>query len=62
MRLQLNGTPIGIDGQVDEALLVVHTGQVTMNHSMVRAQAEGTEVSCNSPVMGKDHNLLYTPL
>ena len=33
--LQLNSSSIGIDGQVDEPLLIVDTGEVTMDDGMV---------------------------
>ena len=33
--LQLNSSSIGVDGQVDEPLLIVDTGEVTMDDGMV---------------------------
>ena len=37
--LQLNGSAVRVDGQVDQALLVVHTCQVAVDNSMVGTQA-----------------------
>ncbi len=52
--LQLNGTTVSINGQVNQTLLIVHTRQVSMDNSMVRAQAEGTQITSNSPVREND--------
>lgn len=46
--LQLNGPPVGVDGQVDESLFVVDAGQVSVNHCMVGAQTQSSQVSSDS--------------
>ena len=38
--LQLDGAPVGVNGQVDKALLVVDAGQVAVHHRMVLAQVQ----------------------
>lgn len=43
--LQLDGPPICVDGQVDQALLIVDARQVAMDHCVVGAEAEGTQVA-----------------
>lgn len=48
MRLQLNSTTVGVDGEVDEALLIVDTGQVSMDNCMVGAKTQGSQVSSHS--------------
>ena len=35
VRLQLNSSSIGINGEVDKPLLIVDTGEVTVDNSMV---------------------------
>lgn len=40
--LQFNSTTIGVNSQVSEALLIVDTGQVSMDHCMVWAKAQGS--------------------
>lgn len=50
VRLQLNSTSIGVNGQIYQSLLVVHTGQVPMDYSMVGAQTEGSQITSNSSV------------
>lgn len=51
VRLQLNGTTVSVNGKVNKTLLIVDAGQVTMDHSMVGAQAEGSQITSDSSVM-----------
>lgn len=44
MWLELDGTPVGIDGQIDQTLLVVDTSQVAVDDGVVGAQTEGSQV------------------
>eukprot|EP00091_Calanus_sinicus_P025460 TRINITY_DN9730_c0_g1_i2.p2 TRINITY_DN9730_c0_g1~~TRINITY_DN9730_c0_g1_i2.p2 ORF type:complete len:112 (+),score=8.27 TRINITY_DN9730_c0_g1_i2:176-511(+) len=48
--LQLNGPPISVHGQVDEPLLIIHAGQVSMHHSMVGGQIQCSQVCSYSSV------------
>lgn len=50
VRLQLNSTPIGINGQIYQTLLIVDAGQVAVDYSMVGAQTEGSQITSNSSV------------
>ena len=43
--LQFNGAPVGVNGQIDKALLIVDAGQVSVDHSMVGAQTQGPQVA-----------------
>lgn len=40
--LQFNSPTVGVDSQVNEALLIVDTSQVSMNDCMVWAQTQGS--------------------
>lgn len=40
--LQFNSTAVGVNSQVNEALLVVDTGQVSMDNRMVGAKTQGS--------------------
>lgn len=51
VRLQLNGTLIGVYGQVDQTLFIIDTGQVAVHNCMVWTQAQGSQVGCNSSKM-----------
>lgn len=42
--LQLDRSPVRVDGEIDEALFVVHTGQVSVHNGIVGAQVEGAQV------------------
>lgn len=46
--LQFNSPTIGVNGKINEALLIVDTGQVSMDNGMVRAEAQGSKVSSHS--------------
>lgn len=50
VRLQLNSASIGVDGQIDQTLLVVHAGQVAVDYGVIGAQTEGSQITSNSPV------------
>lgn len=54
VRLQLNSTSIGVNGQIDQTLLIVHAGQVAVDDSMVGAQTEGSQITSNSSVMNNN--------
>lgn len=43
--LQFNGTTVCVNSQVNEALLVVDTSQVSMDNRMVGAKTQGSQVS-----------------
>ena len=36
VRLQLDGSSVGINGEVDETLLIVNTGEIAMDDGMIR--------------------------
>lgn len=46
--LQFNSPTIGVNGKINEALLIVDTGQVSMDNGMVRTEAQGSKVSSHS--------------
>ncbi|KAI1234735.1 hypothetical protein IHE44_0003112 [Lamprotornis superbus] len=46
--LELNGPPVGVYGQVYQALLIVHTGKVAVHNCMIWAQTQGSQISCHS--------------
>lgn len=48
MGLQFNSTAVGVNSQVNEALLIVDTGQISMDNSVIGAQTQGSEVSSHS--------------
>lgn len=48
MGLQFNSTAVGVNCQVNEALFVVDTGQVSMHDGMVGAQTQSSQVSSHS--------------
>lgn len=48
MGLQFNSAAVGVNSKVNEALLIVDTGQVAMDDGMVRAQTQGSQVSSHS--------------
>lgn len=48
VRLQLNSTSIGVNGQIDQTLLVVHASQVAVDYGVVGAQTEGSQITSNS--------------
>jgi len=43
--LQFNGPPVGVDGQIDKALLIVDAGQVSVDNGMVGAKAQRPQVA-----------------
>lgn len=46
--LQFNSAAVGINSQINKALLVVDTSQVSMDNRMVGAQTQGSQVSSHS--------------
>lgn len=48
--LELNGPPVGVYGQVYQALLIVHTGKVAVHNCVIWAQTQGSQISCHSSV------------
>lgn len=46
--LQFNSTAVGVNSQINEALLIVDTGQVPMYNRMVGAKTQGPQVSSHS--------------
>ena len=58
MRLQLNGTSVGVDGKVNQTLLIVDARQVAMDHSMIGAQAEGSQITSHSSVINKTFSIM----
>lgn len=48
VRLQFNSAAVGVNSQVNEALLVVDTGQVSMDNCMVGTKTQGSQVSSHS--------------
>lgn len=47
--LQFNSTTVSVNSQVNETLLIVDTGQVSMDNCMVGAKTQGSQVSSHSP-------------
>lgn len=48
VRLKLNSATIGVNSQVNEALLIVDTGQIPMNNCMIWTKAQCSEISSHS--------------
>ena len=49
VRLQLNSSSIGINGQVDKPLLIVDTGEVAVDNSMVGGEVQCSQIGSDSP-------------
>lgn len=58
MGLQFNGTAVGVDGEVNEALLIVDAGQVSMDDRMVGAEAQGSEIPSHSSARVRKGNII----
>lgn len=58
VRLQFNGTAISVDGEINKSLLIIDAGQVSMDNGVIRAEAQGSEISSHSPAHVRLENVI----